>query len=91
VQFAGHVLRHASQDGTAPPPELTEAERVVLDLLRRGLTNRAIAELRGTSTHTVAKQVRALLRKTGSPSRRALLAAAGTHNPETPQRSSTSA
>lgn len=54
------------------PEQLTQAERDVLELLRRGLTNQQIAELRGRSVNTVKNQVAALMRKTGGESRRAL-------------------
>jgi DNA-binding NarL/FixJ family response regulator len=51
---------------------LTQAEREVLDLLRRGLSNAEIARVRERSSHTVANQIAAILQKTGAPSRRAL-------------------
>lgn len=54
--------------------ELTSAERSVLELVLRGLSNREIAHLRQRSVRTIANQVASLLRKTGSPSRRALSA-----------------
>jgi len=54
-------------------PALTEAERDVLELLQRGLSNREIADRRSRSVRTIANQVAALLRKTKSTSRRALL------------------
>jgi DNA-binding NarL/FixJ family response regulator len=57
------------------PEALTPAEREVLELLRRGLSNAEIARLRERSLRTVANQVSSILRKTGSPSRRALAAA----------------
>jgi len=53
---------------------LTAAEREVLDLLQRGLSNADIASLRNRSVRTIANQVAKLLRKTTSPSRRALAA-----------------
>lgn len=53
---------------------LTPAERDVLALVRRGLSNAEIATLRGRSRSTVANQVSALLRKLGVPSRAALAA-----------------
>lgn len=52
--------------------DLTAAERDVLELLKRGLGNDAIAKLRGRSVRTIAIQVASLLRKTGKGSRRAL-------------------
>lgn len=51
---------------------LTAAERDVLDLLHRGLSNAQIARLRKRSLNTVKNQLASLLRKTASPSRRAL-------------------
>lgn len=55
---------------------LTEAERDVLALLQRGLSNPAIARLRSRSVRTIANQVASLLKKTGSASRRALVVSA---------------
>ena len=54
------------------PVSLTTAEREILQLLRRGLSNSEIAELRSASRHTVANQVSSILRKTASRSRRSL-------------------
>jgi DNA-binding CsgD family transcriptional regulator len=51
---------------------LSKAEREILDLVARGLTNQQIAEMRNRSVRTIANQVAALLRKTTLPSRRAL-------------------
>lgn len=53
---------------------LSAAEREVLALLCRGLSNAEIARLRESSSRTVANQVASILRKTGSHSRRALSA-----------------
>jgi len=53
---------------------LTAAERVVFELVKRGLTNQGIASVRCTSARTVANQVAAVLAKTGLPSRRAVVA-----------------
>lgn len=50
----------------------TPAEREVLELLRRGLSNLEIAHQRGCSARTVANQVASLLRKARAGSRRAL-------------------
>jgi DNA-binding NarL/FixJ family response regulator len=55
--------------------QLTPTERVVLDLVRRGLSNADIATVRHRSERTIANQVAALLRKTNSTTRRALIAA----------------
>ena len=54
---------------------LTDAERDVLELLQLGLSNAEIAKIRSRSVRTIANQVAALLRKTGSPSRRGLFGA----------------
>lgn len=79
VSSRGELVRLAAilaQDGRVDLPDapLTEAERDVLSLLRRGLSNREIAVTRERSVRTVANQVASLLRKTGSSSRRALVA-----------------
>jgi len=55
--------------GSAAPDGLTPAESEILQLLRSGLTNQAIASERGTSLRTVAIQVSSLLRKLGVSSR----------------------
>jgi DNA-binding NarL/FixJ family response regulator len=52
-----------------PKPDLTEAERSVLELLVTGASNADIARARGSSKHTVANQVRSLLHKLGANSR----------------------
>ena len=51
---------------------LTPAERDVLELVRRGMTNAEIARLRERASRTVANQVASLLLKTGATSRRVL-------------------
>jgi DNA-binding NarL/FixJ family response regulator len=51
-------------------PELTPAEAHVLTLLHAGLTYEQIAASRGSSRHTVAKQVTSVLRKLQVASRR---------------------
>ncbi|WP_437554431.1 LuxR C-terminal-related transcriptional regulator [Sorangium sp. So ce367] len=63
------------RSSSAPAATLTPAERDVLELLRRGLTNAEIARLRERSSRTVANQVASVLHKCGAPSRRALAAA----------------
>jgi DNA-binding NarL/FixJ family response regulator len=75
-----NLLRLASAIlGGGPRPEiatgnLTNAERAVLDLVQQGLSNAQIATLRHRSVRTIANQVAAILRKTKTCSRRALLA-----------------
>jgi len=77
--FAGpaELLRVGAQLQDAPQKplvaELTKAEREVLALAQRGLTNAQVAQARGTKVNTVANQIRALLGKTGVRSRRGLL------------------
>ena len=58
----------------ASPATLTEAEQEIFVLLRQGLSNAQIAKHRSRSIRTIANQVASLLRKTKSPSRRAILA-----------------
>jgi DNA-binding NarL/FixJ family response regulator len=66
--------------GEPPPAEprrealatLTPAERSTVELAARGLTNRAIAALRGASMSTVANQLTSGYRKLGVGSRRQL-------------------
>ncbi|WP_437959466.1 LuxR C-terminal-related transcriptional regulator [Sorangium sp. So ce119] len=69
------VAMFGVRSSDAPVATLTPAERDVLELLRRGLTNAEIARLRERSIRTVANQVAAVLHKCGAPSRRALAAA----------------
>jgi DNA-binding NarL/FixJ family response regulator len=72
LRFAGTVQRLESPVEKVMPL-LTPSERGVLELVRQGLSNRSIAELRGTSERTVANQVANLLRKTGALNRRILM------------------
>jgi DNA-binding CsgD family transcriptional regulator len=58
--------------GSIATSKLSPAEREVLDLLRRGLSNAQIAALRSRSGNTVANQIASILRKTEAPSRRTL-------------------
>lgn len=61
-------------DAAAAPADLTPAEERVLALVGAGLSNAEIARARGTSVRTIANQVASILRKTGRPTRRALIA-----------------
>jgi len=54
---------------------LTHTEREILTHLLEGSSNAAIAQIRGTSVHTVANQVASILRKLGVASRSELAAA----------------
>ncbi len=54
------------------PAKLTESEREIFELVRRGLSNQEIARKRRRSVRTVANQVGSILRKTDSAGRRAL-------------------
>lgn len=74
ASFAGAVL---GANTGHPHEPFTLAEHAVLDLVRRGSSNAEIACRRGTSERTIANQVAALLRKTNTPSRRALAAVVG--------------
>jgi DNA-binding NarL/FixJ family response regulator len=74
------VLRVASRLVQGAPVEidveaLTAAESEILDFVRAGLSNAAIASERGRSARTVENQVAAVLRKTGAASRQSLLVA----------------
>ncbi|MBX3187304.1 MAG: helix-turn-helix transcriptional regulator [Labilithrix sp.] len=66
--LSGDPRAHAS------PAGLTDAEQAILDLLEQGLSNAEIARHRSRSVRTIANQVASLLRKTASPTRRALIA-----------------
>jgi DNA-binding NarL/FixJ family response regulator len=49
---------------------LSKREREVFQLLRRGNSDKAIAQELGRSVHTIRVQIRSILRKRGSPRRR---------------------
>lgn len=71
VEVAGErfvVLSYPREAG-APWDTLTEAEAVVALLVLRGLSNRDIAFVRGTSTRTVANQLASIFAKLGVGSR----------------------
>jgi DNA-binding NarL/FixJ family response regulator len=61
---------------SATPDELTPAERQVALAALAGLSNAAIARLRGSSPRTVANQLAKLFRKLGVSSRAELAACA---------------
>lgn len=56
---------------------LTPSELAVVELLRKGLSDNAIAAQRGTTRSTITKQVASIFRKLGVRSRRELLAHLG--------------
>lgn len=58
----------------SPEPELTESEAVVLALMIAGLSDREIADSRGTVRGTVTKQIDGIYKKLGVSSRRELAA-----------------
>jgi len=57
------------------PAGLTGAERAVAMLLLEGLSNREVAQRRGTSVRTVANQVASLFRKLGVNARTEMVGA----------------
>ncbi len=69
--------RSARPERAREAPRLTPAEAEVFGAILEGLSNAAIAERRGTSVHTVANQVAALLRKLQVGSRYELIARFG--------------
>lgn len=82
VRIAALLAAEEGPPRTVDNVALTDAERDVLSLLQRGLSNRQIATERARSVRTVANQVASLLKKTGSTSRRALVVRdAGWHPP----------
>jgi DNA-binding CsgD family transcriptional regulator len=54
---------------------LTQTEEAIAELALRGLSNKEIATLRGTSAHTVAVQLASIYKKLGLGSRAELAAA----------------
>jgi DNA-binding CsgD family transcriptional regulator len=62
------------RDGEGRPRQdarlnLTAAERLIVELVVSGLSNRAIAERRGTSVSTIANQLASIYKKLGLASR----------------------
>ncbi|GAA4614445.1 response regulator transcription factor [Saccharopolyspora hordei] len=74
----------AELDGTSKLPELTGQERILLDCIRQGMTNRQIAERMFLAEKTVKNYVSRLLSKLGLQSRTqaAVLATRLRHRPE---------
>jgi signal transduction histidine kinase/DNA-binding NarL/FixJ family response regulator len=71
------VLPAAALNSVADPVALTDREREVYGLVRRGLRDKQIAERLVISVKTVEKHVGAVLRKTGAGNRTELAAQAG--------------
>ncbi|HEY3496560.1 MAG TPA: helix-turn-helix transcriptional regulator, partial [Polyangiaceae bacterium] len=69
-------LRVIASSASSPQPQLTRAEREILDEVLHGHSNREIAARRGTSLRTVANQLASLLRKMRVGSRTELAARA---------------
>lgn len=63
-----------SVDEVAALRRLTAAENEVVEFLRSGASNKAIAQHRGTADRTVANQIASIYRKLGISSRAELLA-----------------
>ncbi|HTQ03257.1 MAG TPA: helix-turn-helix transcriptional regulator [Polyangiaceae bacterium] len=57
-----------------PSSALTPAERVIVELIANGLSNRVVADARGCTPRTVANQLTVVYRKLGISSRRELRA-----------------
>jgi DNA-binding CsgD family transcriptional regulator len=75
VELVGDGVAVATvESGSRSAAEFTAAEREVLALIARGMSNAGVARARGTAQRTVANQIAALLRKTGCGSRRELVA-----------------
>lgn len=60
---------HTGVEGTSQGPPITDAQRAVLSLLERGLTNSEIAHLLQISQNTARNHVSAVLSKLGIPCR----------------------
>jgi DNA-binding NarL/FixJ family response regulator len=71
-RVAGFLFRHIAsmaneqpQPGPASPPSLTARESQILDLLRRGMTNKMISRTLGIELPTVKNHVHSILAKLG--------------------------
>lgn len=71
------MLCHAGHDNHHAVSSLTPSEREVLALVLEGLTDEAIAGLRGVARSTVGKQLSSIYRKTGAPGRVAVFRSFG--------------
>lgn len=74
VKVIGSLSPAGALDGAAAAPVLTERQRRVLELVRAGHTNKAIAAELGISEQAAKVQVRRLMRKFGAANRAALAA-----------------
>ena len=72
----------AELDGTSKLPELTGQERILLDCIRQGMTNRQIAERMFLAEKTVKNYVSRLLAKLGLGRRAQAAAGAARRNSE---------
>jgi DNA-binding CsgD family transcriptional regulator len=66
------VIVSVRRDGPSER-ELSEAEREVVQLILRGLSNKAVANVRNCSSNTVANQLASVYRKLSISGRRELL------------------
>ena len=77
VVWLATVLARGGESRPASAFTLSPAERHVLELVQRGLSNAQIAQARNSSERTVANQVSGILVKTGLPTRRSLATLVG--------------
>jgi DNA-binding CsgD family transcriptional regulator len=68
-----YVLFEFAFPTVVAPPELTPAEHAVACAVLEGRSNAEIGKLRGTSTHTIAAQLRATYEKLGVSGRSGLV------------------
>ena len=68
------VLVMPTGERNAKAPDLTSAERTIIEMVVLGLSNEAIAARRGTSARTVANQLQSIYAKLGISSRLELTA-----------------
>jgi DNA-binding CsgD family transcriptional regulator len=72
ISLVAAAVAGVAREPSPPDADLTARERQVVALIARGLVNKEIAALLGTSVNTVRNQVAHLLRKTGCGNRTAL-------------------
>lgn len=72
VRLCGQSFRIVvAKSAAAQPLDITPRQRVVVELIAKGLRNREIAERLGISLHTVRRHVEALLKRLQVPTRAA--------------------